>query len=73
MTPVKYYGSKIYRVNDEEPYQRELMAYGPFEVAFDVHEDFLAYKSGVYQSTPRERVSGRACRAHCWMGRVERR
>lgn len=30
--------------------QTELMTNGPVEVAFDVYEDFLSYKSGTYSN-----------------------
>ena len=29
--------------------QKEIMAFGPIEAAFDVYADFLAYKTGVYK------------------------
>lgn len=53
----EYDGDKIrakdsYSVpNSEEKIQTEIMTNGPVEAAFTVYEDFLAYKSGVYQHT----------------------
>lgn len=63
---IKYKGSKSYGVKTEEGYQRELMAHGPFEVAFDVYEDFTAYKSGVYSHVTGSRLGGHAVRLVGW-------
>ncbi|KPA80405.1 Cysteine peptidase C (CPC) [Leptomonas pyrrhocoris] len=63
---VKYKGTSSYGVRDEEGYQRELMAGGPFEVAFDVYADFTAYKSGVYSHVTGERLGGHAVRLVGW-------
>ena len=30
---------------------QELVEHGPFEIAIEVYEDFLTYKSGVYSQT----------------------
>ena len=49
--PVRHYGGSIFQFEGEEDMQRELMAHGPFEVAFLVHEDFVGYKVGVYTNT----------------------
>jgi len=40
--------------------QTDIMTNGPVEVCFDVYEDFLSYKSGVYQYT-----SGSLLGGHC--------
>jgi len=40
--------SSVYGINSIEDAQKEIMTYGPIEACFDVYEDFLSYKSGVY-------------------------
>ncbi len=45
----KVFGKKVYSVTGENNMMRELVENGPFEVAISVYEDFLLYKSGVYQ------------------------
>ena len=52
--PVEYdddktWGQRAYQVSGVEQIQRELMDNGPLEVVFKVFEDFMKYKSGVYQ------------------------
>ena len=59
-------GKFSYAVWSEVDYQNELMAHGPFEVAFTVYDDFLAYKSGVYQHTTGYRLGGHAVRLVGW-------
>ncbi|KAK7195490.1 CPC cysteine peptidase, Clan CA, family C1, Cathepsin B-like [Novymonas esmeraldas] len=63
---IKYKGDKTYSVSGEEAYKRELMANGPFEVAFDVYADFTAYKSGVYSHVSGERLGGHAVKLVGW-------
>ena len=62
----KHFGSKAYSVSGEEAYQRELMAHGPFEVAFSVYKDWLAYKTGVYTRTSSEYLGGHAVKVVGW-------
>ena len=38
--------------------EQELFENGPITVAFHVHEDFLTYKTGVYQMTPGSKALG---------------
>merc|ERR1711887_139706 len=48
----KTYGTKAYHVPmDVASIQKEVMTFGPVEVAFTVFADFPTYKSGVYQHT----------------------
>lgn len=42
------FGQDAYHLAGEQAFQLELMTNGPFEVAFQVHEDFMAYRSGIY-------------------------
>jgi len=37
-----------YGLNSVSDAQKDIMTYGPIEACFDVYEDFLSYKSGVY-------------------------
>lgn len=53
-------GGAAYGVNGESQYMTELTNYGPFEVAFSVYEDFLSYKSGVYQHRTGRFLGGHA-------------
>lgn len=62
----KYKGSDSYSLNGESAYMKELMENGPFEVALDVYEDFLAYKSGVYSHVSGSHLGGHAVRLVGW-------
>jgi len=44
----------------------ELYKNGPIEVAFTVYEDFLAYKSGVYQHESGDELGGHAVKILGW-------
>jgi len=44
-------GKKSYTVVGEENMKTELSTNGPFEVAFEVYEDFMSYSSGIYSHT----------------------
>lgn len=44
----KVHAKSVYSVSGEKNMMKELVENGPFEVAFEVYEDFLTYKSGVY-------------------------
>lgn len=42
-------GKSAYAVDENaEAIQKELYVNGPMEVAFEVYEDFLNYKGGIY-------------------------
>ena len=43
---------------DVEGMQREIMARGPIEVAFQVFSDFHSYSDGVYARTPSGKLQG---------------
>ena len=43
-----HYGNFVYVVKYEKVMMAEMIKNGPFEVAFNVYEDFMTYKSGVY-------------------------
>jgi len=42
------------------------MTNGPVEASFDVYEDFLAYKTGVYQHTTGSYLGGHAIKVLGW-------
>lgn len=59
----KIFASTAYMVTGEQDMMKELSTKGPIEVAFSVYEDFLAYKSGVYQHITGEAHGGHAVKA----------
>jgi cathepsin B len=59
----KIYGEKVYALKGEENIIQDLNTYGSVEVAFQVYEDFLLYKSGVYQHTQGKLLGGHAVKA----------
>ncbi|KEG08551.1 cysteine peptidase C (CPC) [Trypanosoma grayi] len=63
---IKYKGNSSYTVKGEEGYKRELYLRGPFEVAFNVFEDFMAYQSGVYKHVAGGLLGGHAVRIVGW-------
>ena len=63
----KHFFYELYSVGDKvEAIKTELMTNGPMEVAFDVYEDFMTYKSGVYQHVTGEKVGGHAVKLLGW-------
>ncbi|KAI9560903.1 hypothetical protein GHT06_011857 [Daphnia sinensis] len=45
-----YYGESVYRIpNDVQAIQLEILEHGPVQANLRIYEDFLHYKSGVYQ------------------------
>jgi len=45
----KSFGKSVFTLKSEQQIQAEIMKNGPVQTAFTVYEDFLNYKSGVYQ------------------------
>jgi cathepsin B len=63
----KSHAKSSYRVSsDVAAIQKEIMSYGSIEAAFTVYEDFLSYKSGVYQHTTGSYDGGHAVRMIGW-------
>jgi len=63
----KYKGASVYAVDGSiSSIQNEIMTNGPVEGAFTVYEDFLTYKSGVYQHTTGSELGGHAIRVMGW-------
>ena len=55
----RYHGKSVYSVPAKD-IQKEIMLYGPVEGAFTVYQDFLTYKTGVYQHTTGPELGGLA-------------
>ncbi|XP_046877432.1 cathepsin B-like [Hypomesus transpacificus] len=63
----KYFGKKTYSVpSKQEQIMTELYKNGPVEAAFSVYEDFLLYKSGVYQHLTGDMLGGHAIKILGW-------
>jgi len=62
-----YHGKSAYAVDASvEAIQKELMTNGPIEAAFEVYEDLLVYRSGVYQHHAGKLEGGHAVRMLGW-------
>ncbi|KAJ8728192.1 hypothetical protein PYW08_016577 [Mythimna loreyi] len=53
-------------LNNEEEIKAELFEYGPLEVTFEVYEDFVNYKGGVYKYTTGSKVGRHAVKLLGW-------
>jgi len=63
----KYYGAESYRVHrDQKAIQKEILTNGPVVAGYRVYEDFVMYKSGVYQHKAGSVVSDHAVRIVGW-------
>ncbi|KAJ8932425.1 hypothetical protein NQ314_014682 [Rhamnusium bicolor] len=63
----KHYGKNSYSISlNVNQIQTEIMTNGPVEAAFSVYEDFLNYKSGVYQHVKGKLLGGHAIRILGW-------
>ena len=51
---------------DIDAIKTELMTHGPVEVGFTVFEDFMTYKSGIYQHVTGEELGGHAVKLVGW-------
>ncbi|XP_016393678.1 cathepsin Bb [Sinocyclocheilus rhinocerous] len=60
-------GYKAYNLpSDQQQIMTELYSGGPVEAAFTVYEDFLLYKSGVYQHVTGSELGGHAVKVLGW-------
>jgi len=60
-------GSSVYSVpSNVAQIQTELMTHGPIEASFTVYEDFLSYKTGVYQNKAGIAFGGHAVKIVGW-------
>jgi len=63
----KHFATSAYGVSsDPTAIQTEIYKNGPVEAAFDVYEDFLSYKTGVYQHTTGSLLGGHAIKVMGW-------
>ncbi|XP_042560313.1 cathepsin B-like isoform X2 [Clupea harengus] len=63
----KHYGKDSYSVpSDPKQIMTEIFKNGPVEAAFTVYEDFLLYKTGVYQHVTGDMLGGHAIRILGW-------
>lgn len=63
----KWYGHKAFAIEGTvEAIQKEIMVNGPVEAAFTVYEDFLNYRSGVYQHHAGKLDGGHAVKIIGW-------
>ncbi|KAL3104089.1 hypothetical protein niasHS_002116 [Heterodera schachtii] len=63
----KFYGKSAYAIdNSMKAIQNELFVNGPIEVAFEVYEDFLNYKGGVYYHVAGKLGGGHAVKLLGW-------
>jgi len=65
----KYFGQEYYVFEDEDnvtAIQMDILKNGPVVATFDVYEDFLSYKEGVYKYTTGKLLGGHAVRVLGW-------
>ncbi|CAM4686519.1 unnamed protein product [Leuciscus chuanchicus] len=63
----KHFGYKVYNLpSDPKQIMTELYNNGPVEAAFTVYEDFLLYKTGVYQHVTGSALGGHAVKILGW-------
>ena len=60
------YGSNYYTISGEENIMQEIYENGSVEGSFKVYEDFVTYKSGVYQHVTGEALGGHAIKIIGW-------
>ena len=60
------YGESAYSISGEEDMMQEIYENGPVEGSFLVYEDFVTYKSGVYQHVTGEYLGGHAIKILGW-------
>jgi cathepsin B len=62
-----HFGAKSYQIaNSQDAIKKEIYTNGPVEAAYTVYEDFLSYKSGVYQHKAGGALGGHAVRILGW-------
>lgn len=66
-TEDKHFFEEAYSIpSDINAIKTELMTNGPIEVAFSVYEDFMTYKSGIYQHVEGSYLGGHAVKLVGW-------
>jgi cathepsin B len=53
-------------IENEDKIKQDIFTYGSVTAAFTVYEDFLTYKSGVYQHTTGSALGGHAIKVIGW-------
>jgi len=61
-----YQIGNTYNLDSVEDMQKDIMTKGPIEACFSVYEDFLSYKSGVYQHTSGSYLGGHCIKIQGW-------
>ena len=61
-----HFGATSWSLSGEAAFQQELFTNGPFEVVFEVYEDFPTYKSGVYSHVSGGLLGGHAVKVTGW-------
>ena len=61
-----YHSQKTQSASSESATQQAIQKDGPVEAAFTVYEDFMSYKSGVYQHTTGKMLGGHAIKCIGW-------
>jgi len=62
----KHFGASASSASGETSIMQEIFANGPVETTFSVYQDFLSYKSGVYQRTSNVYLGGHAVKFLGW-------
>jgi cathepsin B len=62
----KKFGARSYGVSGVQNIMTEIQNNGPVEAAFSVYQDFLTYKSGVYQHSTGQMLGGHAVKILGW-------
>jgi cathepsin B len=62
----RHRGKSAYSINGVQQIMADIMKNGPVEAGFDVYEDFLTYRSGVYQHTTGDAVGAHAVKILGW-------
>lgn len=62
----KQFLKKVYNIQGEENIMKEIFTNGSVEAAFSVYEDFLLYKTGIYQHKTGNFLGGHAVKLMGW-------
>jgi len=62
----KHHGASAFSIRGEANIQNEIYQNGPVETSFNVYQDFLTYKSGVYKKTSNTFLGGHAVKFIGW-------
>jgi cathepsin B len=61
-----YKSSKYYATGNVENTMNDIAAHGPVESGFSVYQDFMSYKSGIYQHKSGGLLGGHAVKVVGW-------